>query len=83
MDKLFVVSVVSLDKILYEGKAVSLVAPAETGYIGILANHAPLASLLVPGKIIIKEASGDTKTILSKEKGFLEVLRNKATLLLG
>jgi len=82
MEKLFNIEVTSPQASIYQGYAFSLIAPGELGYLGVLANHAPLITNLVPGKISIKEASGSWKVINSKAGGFLEVVNNKATLLL-
>ncbi len=82
MEKLFQVSILSSKGSIYQGEISSLIAPAEFGYLGVLANHAPLITKLTPGKIILKEASGEVNTIYSKEQGFLEVFQNQATILL-
>ena len=79
----FFLSIVTTEKIVYEGRVVSLVAPAQLGYLGILANHAPFIANTVSGKIIIKKDSGQVLTILAQGKGFLEVLKNQVTLLLS
>jgi F-type H+-transporting ATPase subunit epsilon len=81
MENLFEINILTPEKTAYKGKAYSLVVPAELGYLGVLANHAPLIAHLVPGKIIFKEESGKLTMIYSKGKGFLEVLNNNATLL--
>jgi F-type H+-transporting ATPase subunit epsilon len=83
MEKLFNLYIVSPGKIEYEGAVSSLIAPATLGYLGVLANHAPLVAGLTGGKIIVKEKSGETKIFYSDSKGFLEVLRNNVTLILS
>ncbi len=83
MSQDFFISIVTPEKIVYEGRAVSLVAPAQLGYLGILANHAPFIANTASGKIIIKEDSGKAVTIHAQGKGFLEVLKNQVTLLLS
>jgi F-type H+-transporting ATPase subunit epsilon len=45
------VSVISPEKILYEGEAASVVAPAYDGEVGILSGHAPLMTLLGTGSL--------------------------------
>lgn len=65
---------------MYKGRIVSLVAPAELGYLGVLADHAPLIANIVRGKITVKEETGKSITLYSKERGFLQVLRNNVTL---
>lgn len=82
MANIFQIGIYSSDKTIYEGEAVSLVAPSESGYLGILAFHAPLAAKLKPGMITFKDSTGLTKAIETKQTGYLEVLQNKATILL-
>ena len=82
MDKTFQVGIYSSDKIIYEGQIVSLIAPSELGYLGVLADHAPLAAKLSAGKITLRLPGGKINVIDSSTKGFLEVLKNQVTLLL-
>ncbi len=82
MDKTFQVGIYSSDKIIYEGQIVSLIAPSESGYLGVLADHAPLAAKLVSGKITLRLAGGKINVIDSPTRGFIEVLKNQVTLLL-
>ena len=82
MAKLFNLSVITPEKTIYENKVVSLVVPAALGYLGVLANHAPLVANLVSGKIIIRQDSGEAVIIHSSGKGFLEVLRNEVRIIL-
>lgn len=49
--------VMSPGEILYDGKATSIVVPTLSGYIGILPGHIPLLSVLVSGKVEIKNVS--------------------------
>ena len=80
--KVFQVGIYSRDKIIYEGQAVSLIAPSESGYLGVLADHAPIVAKLSIGKITVRTPEGNTTVIDSSSGGFLEVLQNQATLLL-
>ncbi|MDD5432381.1 MAG: F0F1 ATP synthase subunit epsilon [Candidatus Omnitrophica bacterium] len=81
-DKFFSFSIVTPEKIIFQGKLLSLVVPCEGGYLGVLASHAPLIANIVPGKIFLKEATGTHQTIDSQGNGFLEVLKNNVTMLL-
>jgi len=83
MAKEFSIEIISPEKNIYSGKIISLVAPAQLGYLGVLADHAPLAANTVSGKIILREASGRVVNIETKATGFLEVLNNHVTLLLS
>jgi F-type H+-transporting ATPase subunit epsilon len=80
--KTFQVGIYSRDKIIYEGLVVSLIVPAVSGYLGVLANHAPIAAKLSNGRITLRTLEGNTNVIDSSQGGFLEVLHNQATLLL-
>ena len=82
MDKFFHLTIFTLEGILYEGECGSLVAPGEAGYLGILANHAPLVTTLRPGKIVCKQMNGPQKVFESRTQGLLEVLKNKVILIL-
>jgi len=82
MPALFHLAILSASGKIFEGNLQSLVAPGKVGYLGILANHAPLMSALVPGKTTLKDASGKTTILNSKTAGFLEVIKNRATILL-
>jgi F-type H+-transporting ATPase subunit epsilon len=82
MPKLFHLIISSAEKKIFEGETQSLVAPGEIGYLGILANHAPLMTNLVPGKITVRDVSGKAKIFESTSNGFLEIINNKAAILL-
>ena len=45
------VSVISPERVLFEGEAASVVAPAFDGEVGILENHAPMMTLLGKGTL--------------------------------
>lgn len=79
---LFNAQIITADKRIFEGEISSLVVPSELGYLGVLADHAPLIANLRPGKITFRDNSGFEKEIINKGKGFIEVIRNKATILL-
>jgi len=80
--KTFKVSVITPQRIVYEGQVSSLIAPAELGYLGILVNHSPLIANLVPGKIIVKDPSDRTRIFHSAGKGIIEVLENTVSILI-
>ena len=73
-------SIVTPEKTIFDEKVESLIAPGTLGYLGVLAHHAPLMTGLVAGKLTIRKADGQTETI-AISGGFLEVSRNKATIL--
>ena len=52
------VSVISPERVLFEGEAESVVAPAFDGEVGILTAHAPMVTLLGRGTLRLTGASG-------------------------
>jgi F-type H+-transporting ATPase subunit epsilon len=80
-EAVFDISIVSPEGTLYESPAASLVVPAELGYMGILANHAPAMASLAPGRITVREPGGAIAAFSNLGRGFIEVKRNRATLL--
>ena len=76
----FQLTVITPQRVVLDTEVTSLVAPGELGYLGILANHAPLITTLAPGRLAITLASGERQTF-TIGPGFLDVLENHATLL--
>ena len=66
------VSVISPEAILFEGQAQSVVAPAFDGEVGILADHAPMVTLL--GNGTLRVADGPAFRIAG---GFVQVVDNQ------
>ena len=67
---------------LFEGEAEKVVATAVDGEVGILFNHAPLVAALGDGSLRITAPGGETRRFTA-HGGFLEVIRNAATVLTG
>lgn len=65
------VSVISPERVLYEGDAESVVAPAFDGEVGILGGHAPMMTLLGRGELRLSAAGGERR--FSVSGGFLQV----------
>jgi len=82
MEKKFKVNILTPLQEVYSGEATSLIVPAAKGYLGILANHAPLVAKLVPGKITLKAGSKEPFVFISKSEGLLEVSGNNVSILL-
>ncbi len=68
------VSVISPERILFEGDAESVVAPAFDGEVGILTGHAPMLTLLGKGTLRLGGASGGARFQVAG--GFLQVADN-------
>ena len=76
---------IRLRVITHEGQAladeaVSVRAPGEIGYLGMLYNHAPLVTTVRPGKLTWRRPDGQRRTVLVGD-GLLEIAKNRFTLL--
>lgn len=69
------VSVISPERVLFEGAATEVVAPAFDGEVGILPMHAPLMTLLGSGELRISISGSDQKRF-KVSGGFLQVVDN-------
>src|ERR1043165_9550816 len=79
MPKKFRTEIVTPEKIVFSEEIESLVIPAERGYLGVLAGHAPLLCSLQPGEIRIR---GDKGVVhFATSGGYMEVTPGKAVLL--
>jgi len=79
MAKKFKTEIVTPEKLVFSEDIESLVIPAERGYLGVLAGHAPLLCTLKPGVITIRGDKGELH--YSTSGGFMEVTPAKAVLL--
>jgi F-type H+-transporting ATPase subunit epsilon len=66
----------------FADEAQQVIVPGSAGQLGILANHAPLVSLLDAGEVRITDASGALQRFATAA-GFLQVRENRALLLVG
>lgn len=73
------VTVISPEAAVFDGEADSVVAPAFDGEVGILANHAPLMTVLGVGVLRV-ESAGVTRTFQVRG-GFLQVIKNSVRVL--
>lgn len=80
MAKQFRLQVFTQEKKVVDELVTSLQAPGVDGYFGVLADHAPLISLLGSGDLTVTGADGQSRTF-ALTGGFLEVTNNTATLL--
>lgn len=77
---MFKLSVVTPERVVFEQDARSIIAPGSEGYLGVLTDHAPLITALIPGKLSVTDAQSKTLEY-AVSGGFLEVSGNVATIL--
>ncbi len=63
----------------YEGEIDSAIIPTASGLVGVLDNHAPFLTQVVPGKAVLRTSEGEKEFDVGK--GVLEVNNNLLTLL--
>ncbi|MBI3891981.1 MAG: ATP synthase F1 subunit epsilon [Candidatus Wallbacteria bacterium] len=79
-DASFHIEVVTPERLIYSGQAVSVTAPGRLGYFGILAHHLPLVAELGLGELTIRQADGQLAR-MALLGGFFEVSGNNAIVL--
>ena len=72
MSDVLKVSVISPERVLFEGTARGVIAPAFDGEIGILPMHAPLMTLLGKGTLRVDTTQGEKR--FTVDGGFLQVV---------
>jgi F-type H+-transporting ATPase subunit epsilon len=77
---MYLLTIVTPERIFYEDEVSSLIAPGSEGYLGVLTDHAPLISALVPGKLTVKDQKSQ-ELVLAVGGGFMEVFKNHVTIL--
>ena len=81
MDHLLQVDILSVEELLYTGKATFAVLPGEAGELGIYPHHTSLLTRIRPGVVRVHEpgASGDRHIFVAG--GVLEVLQDSVIVL--
>jgi F-type H+-transporting ATPase subunit epsilon len=79
-DKPFHLEILTPERVVFNGEALSLSAPGTLGGFQILFNHAPFLSSLTPGVLKVKDLQGNDTTY-AVSGGFVEVKANRVTVL--
>jgi F-type H+-transporting ATPase subunit epsilon len=74
------VELVAADRTVWSGRASMVLARTTEGDVGILAHHAPVLSVLVPGVVDI-HAEGEDHVVAAVDGGFLSVAANRVSIL--
>ena len=80
MDELFL-EVVTPEKVVVSKNVDIVVAPGSLGEFGVLPDHVPFLTGLVPGEL--RYTSGDKKESLAVATGFAEVSDNRVSVLVN
>ena len=75
----FTLSIISPDRVFYEGEATMVEFNTTEGEIGVLPGHIPMTVIVKPGILTIYEKGEEKKAAL--HAGFVEILPEKVTIL--
>ena len=81
MPRPFHVQLVTPQGVRYDNDAVYLRLPAEDGYFGIMADHAPLIAALVPGQVSLHRPGTPRPDLYASSGGVVEVTENQTVVL--
>ncbi len=79
-DNALQVELVAADRLVWSGSGERVIARTVEGDVGILADHAPMLSLLVEGVVDIQTTEGET-WIAAVDAGILSVANNRVSIL--
>ncbi len=74
------VELVAADRTVWSGQATMVIARTAEGDIGVLRNHTPVLSLLVPGVVEIDPVDGE-RMRAAVDGGFVSVANNRVSIL--
>ena len=80
MEAVFNFKILTPNKKELDGKVASIIAPGEAGYLGVLANHAPLITTLTRGDLTVRTQDQRVRNFRI-DGGILKVARNEVVLL--
>ena len=75
------IELVSADRVVWSGQATEVLARTVEGDLGVLADHAPLLSLLMPGVVVITPLEGESEIKAAVAEGFISVANNRVSIL--
>ncbi|AGD97987.1 F-type H -transporting ATPase subunit epsilon [Blattabacterium sp. (Blatta orientalis) str. Tarazona] len=76
------VTIINFEKIFYQDKVLSIVAPGLNGYFQVLENHAPFISILKDGILKLKPIYDRKNFEIQIEGGILQVKKNMVSIIL-
>lgn len=79
-DNALQVELVAADRLVWSGTGERVIARTVEGDVGILADHAPMLSLLVEGVVDIQTTEGET-WVAAVDAGILSVANNRVSIL--
>jgi F-type H+-transporting ATPase subunit epsilon len=80
MAETFQLNIVTPERTVFSGQAVSITAPGANGYFGVLARHAPMVAELGIGELTVKTPDGKEESF-AVCGGFVEVRPDATTVM--
>lgn len=74
------VELVAADRVVWSGEATLVIARTTDGEVGVLRDHAPLLSVLVPGVVEVVTVENQ-RQVAAVDGGFLSVANNHVSIL--
>jgi F-type H+-transporting ATPase subunit epsilon len=81
MAKTLHVDIVSAEQAIFSGEATMVIAPGESGELGILPEHTPLLTRVKPGTVRLQMADGAPEEVIYVSGGMMEVQPDVVTIL--
>ena len=81
MAKTLQVDIVSAEQSIFSGEATMVIAPGESGELGILPEHMPLLTRIKPGTVRIQPVGGGEEEVIYVSGGMMEVQPDRVTVL--
>ena len=81
MAKVLQVDIVSAEQSIFSGEATMVIAPGESGELGILPEHMPLLTRIKPGTVRIQPVGGGEEEVIYVSGGMMEVQPDRVTVL--
>jgi F-type H+-transporting ATPase subunit epsilon len=72
--------VLTPEEIFFDDEVISIIAPGEQGYLGVMTDHAPLITSLKEGIFIITDKNMK-KNYFDVSKGFMEINYSKVSVI--
>jgi F-type H+-transporting ATPase subunit epsilon len=74
------IDVVAADRMVWSGEATIVLTRTVAGDIGVLANHTPILSVIVPGTVEVRTPDGGYH-VFAVDTGFISVAKNHVSIL--
>ncbi len=75
-------AIITPEKTIYRGDCRTLMVPAGLGYMGVLAGHAPLISVIKTGRVVVERPAQAKLVLRVTGNGFIRIAGGAVQLVL-